>query len=57
MLKRILDISEKSYIHVCNKQLVIERNNIVIGTVPVEDLGVLILQNFGNTITTQAITN
>lgn len=45
MIKRTIDISEPAYLHIKNNQLLIERDSVVIGTVPVEDLGVLVLQH------------
>lgn len=38
MIKRIVDVSEKAYIH-------IERSEEILGQIPVEDLGVVILQH------------
>jgi len=45
MIKRIVDISNPSYLHLRNSQLVIERDRKEVGTVPIEDLGVLILDH------------
>ncbi len=45
MIKRIVDISEPSYLHLAHKQLIIEQKGAVVGQIPIEDLGVLILQN------------
>ncbi len=45
MLKRIIDISEPAYLHLRNQQLVIEKKGEEAGSAPVEDLGVLILQD------------
>ncbi len=45
MIKRIVDISEPAYLHLKNNQLQIEHQGQVVGQVPVEDLGVLILQH------------
>ncbi len=45
MIKRIIEISNPSYLHLKNKQMVIERDGQEIGNVPVEDLGVLILDH------------
>ena len=54
MIKRIVDISEPAYLHIKNKQLVIDKNNETVGTVPVEDLGILILEN-SQIVLTQAV--
>jgi CRISPR-associated protein Cas1 len=54
MIKRIVDISEPSYLHLAHKQLIIEQKGDMVGQIPVEDLGVLILQNPA-IVTTQAL--
>lgn len=45
MIKRIVDVSEPSYLHLAHKQLIIEQKGEAVGQIPIEDLGVLILQN------------
>ena len=45
MIKRVIDISEQAYIHMKNKQFLIERDQEVIATIPIEDLGAVILQH------------
>ncbi len=45
MIKRVVDISEPSYLHLAHRQLIIEQKGQEVGQIPVEDLGVLILQN------------
>jgi len=45
VIKRVIDISEQAYIHMKNKQFLIERDQKVIATIPIEDLGVVILQH------------
>ncbi len=45
MIKRIIDISEAAYVHLKNQQLVIEKQSEIVGQLPIEDLGVLILQH------------
>jgi CRISP-associated protein Cas1 len=45
MIKRIIDISEPAYLHQKNKQLYIDKKDKTVGTIPIEDLGVLILQH------------
>ena len=45
MIKRIIDISEQAYVHMQHKQLLIERDKKVVGSIPIEDLGVVILQH------------
>ncbi len=55
MIKRIVDISEKAFLRLENNQLVIEEEGKTVGSVPVEDLGVLILQNSAIVITQASI--
>lgn len=45
MIKRIVEISTPSYLHLRNQQMIIEREGDEIGSVPIEDLGVLILDH------------
>lgn len=45
MIKRIIDISEPAYLHLKNQQLLIDKNGETVGSVPIEDLGVVILEN------------
>jgi len=53
MIKRIIDISEAAYVHLKNQQLVIEKQSEIVGQVPIEDLGVLILQHPAIVLTQQ----
>ncbi len=55
MIKRIIDVSEQAYLHIKNKQLLIDRDGEAIGRVPVEDLGVVILQHPAIVISQAAI--
>ena len=45
MIKRVVDISEPAYLHTDKKQLRVDRDGQTIASVPIEDLGVLILQH------------
>ena len=45
MIKRIIDISDKAYIHLKHQQLIIEKDGDTIAQIAIEDLGVLILQH------------
>jgi CRISPR-associated protein Cas1 len=56
MIKRIVEISNPAYLHLRNRQMVIEREDAVVGTVPVEDLGMLILDHSGITHTQALLT-
>ena len=55
MIKRIIDISDKAYVHLKHQQLVIEKQSEIVGQVPIEDLGVLILQHPAIVLTQQLI--
>ena len=55
MIKRIIDVSQRSYLHMKNRQLLIERDGNVLTQVPIEDLGVLILEHPAITISQQLI--
>lgn len=45
MIKRVVDISEPAYLHLQHRQLFIDKHGDTVAQVPVEDLGVLILQH------------
>ena len=45
MIKRVVDISQQSYLHVKNKQLLVDRDGETIAQISIEDLGILILQH------------
>lgn len=51
----MIDISEPAYLHVKHQQLLIDKDQITVGQVPIEDLGVLILQHPAIVITQQTI--
>ncbi|CAC9638462.1 CRISPR-associated protein Cas1, partial [uncultured Gammaproteobacteria bacterium] len=51
MIKRIVEVSNPSYLHLKNKQLFIEQNHKVVAQVPIEDIGVLILEHSAINIT------
>ena len=55
MIKRIIDISDGAYIRLKNQQLVIDKQGEIVGQVPIEDLGVLILQHPAIVLTQQLI--
>ena len=55
MIKRIVDISEQAYIHTKNYQLLIDKKEETVGQIPIEDLGVLILQHPAIVITQSTI--
>lgn len=55
MIKRIIDISERAYVHLKHQQLVIEKQGEIAGQVPIEDLGMLILQHPAIVLTQQLI--
>ncbi len=45
MIKRIVDISQQAYIRAKHQQLLIDKEGETVGQIPIEDLGVLILQH------------
>ncbi|MFV2016743.1 MAG: type II CRISPR-associated endonuclease Cas1, partial [Candidatus Heimdallarchaeota archaeon] len=47
MIKQILDISEKAYIHLKNKQFVIDKNGTSVAQIPIEDIGIVLLEHPG----------
>ena len=51
MIKRTIDVSRASYLHLKNKQLLIDQNGETVGKVPVEDLGILVLEHPAISIT------
>lgn len=55
MIKRIIDVSEPAYLHLKNNQLLVDKNAETVATIPVEDLGVIILENPQIVITQKVI--
>jgi len=55
MIKRVIDISEQAYLHLKNKQLLIDKQGETVAQLPIEDLGVLILQHPAIVISQQVI--
>ena len=55
MIKRIVDISEQAYVHTKHRQLFIDKEGKTIGRIPIEDLGMLILQHPAIVITQSTI--
>lgn len=55
MIKRIVDISEHAYIRLHSNQLLVEKKEETVATIPVEDIGVLILQHPAIVITQAVI--
>jgi len=45
MIKRIIDISEPAYLRLKNQQLLIDKSEETVASIPIEDLGVVILEN------------
>lgn len=45
MIKRTIDISEPAYLHLKHRQLLIDKKGETVAQIPIEDLGVVILQN------------
>lgn len=55
MIKRVIDISEQSYLHVEQQQLCVDRDKVTIARISIEDLGILILQHPAIVITQTVI--
>ncbi len=55
MIKRIIDISDQAYLHLKNQQLLVDKQGETVGQIPIEDLGVLILQHPAIVLTQQVI--
>lgn len=55
MIKRTLEISEPSYVRMKNAQFIIEREQQTIASIPIEDLGIVILQHPAIVITQAVI--
>lgn len=51
MIKRIIDISSPSYVYMQHAQLIIEQDKKIVATIPIEDLGIVILQHSAIVIT------
>lgn len=56
MLKRVVDISEQAYLNVENSQLHITKKRELVASIPIEDLGVLVLQSPQITLTQSVVT-
>lgn len=55
MIKRIIDVSEPAYLHLKNQQLLIDKNGTTVGSIPIEDLCVVILEHPQIVITQMAV--
>lgn len=53
MIKRTIDISEPAYLHLKNRQLLIDKKGETVGQIPIEDIGVVILENPAIVLTQQ----
>jgi CRISPR-associated protein Cas1 len=56
MIKRTIDIAEQAYLHIENRQLLVDKDGETVARIAVEDLGILILQHPGIIITQSVIT-
>lgn len=54
MIRRIVDVSEAAFLHLQNGQLLIDKEGKTVGRIPIEDLGVLILQHPAIVLTQKA---
>lgn len=55
MIKRTIDISEQAYLHLKHQQLLIDKQGKTVAQIPIEDIGVVILQNPAIVITQAAV--
>lgn len=55
MIKKIIEISNQSYLSLKNQQLLIQQKNKILAQIPIEDIGVLILENSKITISQKLI--
>lgn len=55
MLKRVIDVSNASYLHVKNKQLLLDQQGKQVAAIPIEDIAVLILEHPAIVLTQQLI--
>ncbi len=51
MIKRTVDISERAYISLKNSQMQVDKDGVSVASVPIEDLGILVLQHPGIVLT------
>ena len=57
MIKRIIEVSNPSYLHTRDYQMIVEQNKNEVGRVPIEDIGVLILSHPSITISSSLISS
>ena len=55
MIKRTIDISEQSYLHIENSQLLVDQQGKTVARISIEDMGILILQHPAIVITQAVI--
>jgi CRISPR-associated protein Cas1 len=55
MIKRIIDISEAAYLHLKNRQLLIDKKGETVGSIPIEDIGAVILEHPSIVLTQQVV--
>lgn len=55
MIKRIIELTHGSYVHLHHHQLVIEQDGQCVASAPAEDVGLLLLAHPANVITQQAL--
>lgn len=51
MIARVVDISNPGHLRLQHRQLVIEQSGVIVGTVPIEDIGILVLDGPQITVT------
>lgn len=55
MIKRIVDISNAAYLHLKHQQLLVDKQGEMVAKIPIEDLGMLVLQYPAIVLTQQVI--
>ena len=55
MIKRILDIGEPAYLHIERSQLIVKKEGVKVAQIPVEDLGLIVLESPAIVITQSTI--
>jgi CRISPR-associated protein Cas1 len=53
--KRVIEVSGTAYVRLRDSQIVVERDGVAVGTVPAEDIGVLLIDGLGVAVTSSAL--
>lgn len=55
MIKRVIVVTQKSYLHVADGQLVVDQDGTTVATIPCEDIGLLLLEHSATVVTHKAL--